>query len=158
MPKPQTLVVLSGLLLVACAPSGDLVDGNSQFVITDTDADTDADADSDSDTDADADTDIQDTDTDTDTDSDLPCDEANFPPVQPNEIDFRWLGLIQDGNLPCPVADQGWTSGKLFPGAGGEMGRYCLYSWNPQAPPELCGLPYDGQRPPWQWLERDSFF
>jgi len=143
-------------ILVACAPQGDLVDTDYPLADTEVgDTDTDTDADTDSDTDADTDTDTTDTDT---TDTDQPCDPANFAPAGPGQFDSRWLGLINNGNNPCPVADQGWSTNKLFPGVGGELGRYCIYEWNPPVDPELCGLPYAGLHPPWDWLERDQLF
>lgn len=88
----------------------------------------------------------------------FPCEIDDFMPAGAGEISIRWIGILDEAATGCPEPDAPWIGGPLFPGD--ELSEFCLYKWPDiddvaGAEAALCGLPYDGERPPWLWMERD---
>lgn len=70
-------------------------------------------------------------------------------------ICLTWVGQLKV-KKPCPAAGAGWTGRKLFgDDAPGVLGLMCIYEADGTTDPELCQLPWAGNRAPWNWLDPD---
>jgi len=59
----------------------------------------------------------------------------------------------------CPEPGPGCHAEKVFPGATGQLGKYCYDEWiaGPNSEWDLCGLPPDGARSSSEWLDLDCY-